>query len=762
MIDLVKHQSQQLQNDYTHFEGLPEPHDQHSPDFVRGILRRWYIVLITFLLICGTAIPGGWMLIKPKYKAIAAIRVAPIIPSILFSDTDSDRVIPMYQNFMNTQADLIASDQVLQRVADSLAGKKIMLFEKHDLFSKQKKQINPTEALKQTILNGTIAIEPARRTELIKVSMESFSAEEAVLIVDAFIRAYMSIEGSKSAEGGNQKLKVLESERRAMMEKLQQQRETIRQLAEEYGTTALTGRQDMMLTRVSDILQQLTDIEATKLALQSKVLLLEKTQGDAALPDGLLERRFQFINTDPTLQALIQRIAQMEESLVLAKQTLASTNPELQRQNEILKAFQDLLEKRREELDKTFDEMMTNELAENSQGQLAKAKMQLEQAITHEEILKASLAKENKETIELGRKQLDIQDLQEQLDLNRELYGTIQRRIQVLEMEQKRPARISVAYNASSVLVPNKRVKFTIAIIFGALACGIVLAFLKDKADNNLYAPDDIIRCIGIPVLGTTSDVKQIDKTDLLEHITYDYQTIRTNLRLLNDGVMPKIIVVTSPVMAEGKTTLAINLAASLAQTGNKILLIDGDIRKPSIAHRLNISDNMFGLADVLLGVKQIDEAVHTIPLNGLDVLTTDSRKDSEVFEQLSKSETGSIINKISQNYDNVIIDTPPLLITPDALLWSKMSDAVVLSSLAGHSASPDLKETLERLARINVRVLGNVLCNVSSKHSYNRYGYDYYGKTSNKTNNNGKRTDSKSLLLSSQSKSKTTDNSNS
>jgi capsular exopolysaccharide synthesis family protein len=241
--------------------------------------------------------------------------------------------------------------------------------------------------------------------------------------------------------------------------------------------------------------------------------------------------------------------------------------------------------------------------------------------------------------------------------------------------------------------------------------------------------------------------MKQMDKTALLEHITYDYQTIRTNLRFLNDGIMPKIIVVTSPVMAEGKTTLSINLASSLAKAGNKVLLIDGDLWKPDIARLVNLPGNSSGLRDVLLGLRRLEEAVHTSHLIGLDILATGRRNDTEVIEQLSKPEALNIIEQISSKYDNVIIDTSPVLATHGALLWAKMADAVVLSSFAGYSAGPDLKEALERLAQVNVRVLGNVLCNVSSRHSYNRYGYDY--GSSSEMKNKDKVAGSRALMLS-------------
>ena len=101
----------------------------------------------------------------------------------------------------------------------------------------------------------------------------------------------------------------------------------------------------------------------------------------------------------------------------------------------------------------------------------------------------------------------------------------------------------------------------------------------------------------------------------------------------------------------------------------------------------------------------------------------------------MSKPHTSDWIRQVAKKYDHIIIDTPPILAAPDALLWAAMADAVVLSSLAGRSAGPELKDALDRLTQIDVRILGNVLSNVKSRNSYHPYGYSYYG-------NNGSRKD--------------------
>jgi len=230
------------------------------------------------------------------------------------------------------------------------------------------------------------------------------------------------------------------------------------------------------------LLSELTRVQARRISLETQVQLLEQFPQQGIEPEGLLRKRNEYINSDPTVQELTRNIIQLDRDLIIAKQTLMAEAPVLKQKQELIDTFQSHLEEKRQKVAEEFDTIISKETANASKRKLRAAKAELEQYKTHEKHLQQLLADEDTQTVKVGRTQLDIDDLQFQFDLDKEMYETVLRRIQVLEMERKRPARVSVAYYADIGPIRDKRTTYTIVLIFGAMACGMLLAFLREKA----------------------------------------------------------------------------------------------------------------------------------------------------------------------------------------------------------------------------------------------------------------------------------------
>ena len=730
MSDIEKYQGNQFSQSIAHFEGPLSSESDSNPSLIGPLCRRWYIVLLTFILVCSVGIPAIYFMEKPVYKATAAIRVAPVLPSILFGNNDP---IPMYKNFMYTQTELITSDKVLQRVADDLIETNPEFFkepkeeELHPLrtiFVSPRLQ-GPVAILRRSINSGSLTIEPESNTELIKISMKNKDLNKAKQVVNSFVQAYMTLVVTNETKEEDHKLNVLMNQRKDLEDQLNSQRQAIREMSEEYGTDTLTGRQQIKLQRVGTLQSKLTEFEMRKITLNVQMQLLKENAEGIIKPEELLKLRYNFINADLMVKNLSSNIVEMEQSLIAAKQILAATNPQLSRKAKILNTLMRRLEQKRKEIGKNFDEMVTKESTNSNRKRLDSTKRELEQITAQEEHLRTILAEEDSQTIKLGRKQLAIQDLQEQLNLTKDYYEAVKRGIQEIEMETKRPARISVAYDASSFLLPSKRKKYAIALAFGGMACGIILVLIRDKADLSLRTPEDITRRVGVRIVGTTTSSEGVKKSLIPKQIACDYQTIWANLGLYGGEDIPKILVITSAAPREGKTTLAINMATSVAKSGKMVLLIDGDLRKPDVAKLLNIKSHPNGLPELLLG-KRLSEVVCPMPIAGLFVLTAKPCNPAGIHQLITQKRTLAFLNAASLKYDHIIIDSPPLLAVSDSLLWAKMSDATILTSFTGRTKVPDLKKAFERLQQADIKVLGTVLNDVPLNYSYNPYGYDY------------------------------------
>lgn len=736
MNNLEKYLDQVIEQKPMVYDSPVQADQPMSPTIADALRRRWYIVVLVSVLVCALALPAIWLLIKPRYVVTGYIRVAPVQPSILTGVPDQGEISD-YDSYMNTQAAAILSTRVLEGVATDLKQRNLSFFTEdvNNPITKVARLLrigprtrDPVEVLRTAITKGIISAVPLRRTEYISVTVKSRNDGEARQIVKAFMDRFG---GAYRDNSDSQALKthgMLDDQAKVLTAKITEEHNQISQLSKPYGTTQLDSRQQMEMQRQTTLWTEAARLESRRIGLSATIAALEHA-GDSNTPaEQSIAARKAYIDADSMVKELTANIVQLRREILVAKQKLAPENPELARQQQLLASFEETLKAKEEELTGKFDEQVADRIAATTRQRMAALKAELEQISLYEANLREALKMQETTTQEVGRASAELQSLQYDLGVNQEMHDQIMRRINDLDLESKRKdslgPRIQAVGDPEITSIEDKRAKYSAVAVLLALACGFGLAILRDRTDKTLQSPDDLARQTDLPVIGTTTSSRTIKPALFAEHLASDYQTIRTNLSLLTAGGMPKKLAVSSAGMREGKTTFAVNLATSLAKSGKKVLLVDGDLRKPDIGSMLGILNGSTGLQDVLLGGNPSD-SIHLVAASGLHVLVANPRNLADAYELLTSTMAAEQIEKLSRQYDHLIVDTPPALAFPDALVWAKLTDAVILVSFAGQTTAPDLKEARERFGRIRAHVLGTVLSNVPVYHSlYRSYSY--------------------------------------
>lgn len=270
-----------------------------------------------------------------------------------------------------------------------------------------------------------------------------------------------------------------------------------------------------------------------------------------------------------------------------------------------------------------------------------------------------------------------------------------------------------------------------LGVVLGTLM-GVALAFLRSTFGTRLRTVDDLRRVTSLPVLGEILADASAEKHVLVVHAdphnpkSESFRSLRTNLQFVNAEGRPRSFLFTSGSPNEGKTTVACNLAISLAQTGVSVVLVDADLRNPTVAHYMG-ADPVLGLSNVLAGLVPLDDALQPWREPGLSVLTS-GRIPPNPSELLASAEMSILQADLTSRFDYVILDSPPVLAVTDAAALSGVvgNTVIVVSTL--HSRRGELLATITALDGVARHVSGLVLTGVSARGSGTyRYGYGRY-----------------------------------
>ena len=319
----------------------------------------------------------------------------------------------------------------------------------------------------------------------------------------------------------------------------------------------------------------------------------------------------------------------------------------------------------------------------------------------------------------------EVAHYNEELRYKRELYEMVRQRLTAFEMESKAPARIAIADYASRPWAPSsdRRAILSVMAVVGAMMLGLGVGFLRGTVDPRIHEESDINAPMQVPFLGRLpllpSGLSLVDDSDPM--LVESVRMVRTSLlkRLGSSG--SKVVLITSSGSRAGKTSVAVLLTRSLAQLGKKTLLVEADLRRPSIAERLGfVADS--GLAGVLAGTVEEEEVVISTQIANLDVLPAGSCLAKFNFELLANGVFASCLDRWRQSYDFIVLDSPPVFPVADARILATQADGTIMVLRAAHCRRNDVFQAYTDLIAGGGRVVGTVFIGATAETTYGDY----------------------------------------
>ena len=372
-------------------------------------------------------------------------------------------------------------------------------------------------------------------------------------------------------------------------------------------------------------------------------------------------------------------------------------------------------------------------------------------ALRSEQMLQASLDKQKDDAYKMNQDAIQYGIMRREVESSRDLYeGLLKKLKEAGILAGLKSSNINVIDQASVPVVPvEPRIPLNIALgCMGGLLFGVALAFVVENVDSSIRTPEDIETYCSLPSLGIIPSValdhspaeRQLARTGpprLILPITMEYRNsggaeafraLRTSLLLSSPGSPPQVILVTSAMMQEGKSFTSMNLAVVLAQTGQRVLLVDSDMRRPAVNKYLGIATNR-GLSACLAGTE--DSAAMIVKIDeipGLHVLPA-GHMPPYPSEMLASEALPQLVQRWREDFRYVVIDTPPVLAVTDAVVSARVADVVVLVVRSEKTGRQSLLRTRDLLKKVHANIAGVVVNDLSFNSVEYRQYYGYYGK---------------------------------
>lgn len=681
----------------------------HLREHLRVVWQRRWAAATVFLLIVG-AVGLYSFLVRPVYEAVATIEVQPQARRLAPGQDVSGIGAGSYgwfaeEKYQNTQVEILKSRAIAERVFEKMG------LRNDPRFAAAKDPVG--------VLRAMIRVVPRRETGLIEVSMRGTNPDEAARCVNAVADTFVdrNLQRAKdNAEQAFQSITSLMDPLKSRLTKVEATRFDVLKETESYSPETEQEIVRQRLTKLNEGLNS-TRLEVSRLkTLLDKIQQIQDGQGD---PMSIPE-----LTKDEVLQRLGTDKVGLERDFEGIKVTYRPGAP----------AYQEA-------------ESKLEKVKQRIRGQVAVhlggIRNEYELAVSNERSLRADIQAAEQQAFEAGRATSKYDVARTDSATTKAMYDVIAKTLNEVSVNSQLVANnIAVLDHAISPIYPvspNKKLNLVLAILMGTFM-GIATAFFLDYLDNTFHLPEDIERDLQLNTLAIVPkfEADQVGSAVLKEA----YQTLRTALIFLSKNRERKVVLLTSTAPQEGKSSTTAQLGRALASAGDRVLLVDCDLRRPTQHIHLGLTrDN--GLTDFLAAPQPFmnwRSYLKTAGSDNLQVLTCGPIPPNPP-ELLGGERFKRFLAEAREAYDWVLLDSPPAASLADASLLAGLADVVLLVVRHNHTDRDLVRRTLQQLRRVGANVAGAILNSVDLDHTYGKqYAYaGYYYAEGGKATRRGK-----------------------
>jgi succinoglycan biosynthesis transport protein ExoP len=695
--------------------------------------RKWSIMGLVVLVALITTLVVFSM--RPLYRSTTVVMIEQNKAKVVSIEEVYNSMGGGNREYYQTQVEIIKSRELARKVVEKL---KLTTHPDYDPRQAQSsdslKALNPVNWFKSTEppsedqvakaaireFMSDLQVQPIRNSQLVQISFTAYDKELAAKVPNTLAETF--IENDLES-----KIKMTQKASAWLGEQMGDLRQKLnnseRALQEYRDRERIVDAKGVALSGASKALEEATSglVSARTKRAEAESLFNQVQAAKQGKAAGGLES-IPAVLRHPTVQSMKQAEAEAERRLADASKRYGPEHPRMLQANAELAAARD----------------NTKRQVETVVAGVAK---EYEVARANEQAISSALGQSKAEIQGLNRKEFQLGVLEREAQSNRQLYDMFLNRAK--ETNVSTDLQSTVARVVDPAIVPGgtyapKKSQIVAIASAVALIIGMMLSLLLDRINNTINTAGEVEGRLGVPMLGYLQKMATTGKksmktemaflTDSQSLFSESIRTIRTSILMSALDVQKKVIVITSSVPEEGKTTVSFNLACALAQV-KRVLLIDADLRRPKVNRVIGVDKDHKGLSHLVSGVAPASECIIRHEAGGFHIMTAGFVPPNPL-EILSSAKFAEVVEKLKETFEIILIDSPPVQLVSDAVVLSQLADTVLYVVKADSTPFPLARGGLKRLAMANAPILGVVLNQLDLERAEKYYGeYSGYGR---------------------------------